>query len=416
MAKSEFENSLFCVMLENTLTDFDRLILSKLYEPIVGYDAVELYSNMLLTCKAGSRESEPDKGQMLLDLVHMDEAKFNLERKKLEAIGLMKTYFKDNLFIFVMNRVPTAYEFFQNNDLVFILESFVGAEAVQELNFDLLIRKFDLNNFQDITTKFDELYTKGEANHYYEGVNTENIGILIRNDNFDLDRFSSLIKNDDIFDLNDKDNKEFFFYASRLSFLYSLDTKELYDAARLSIGDDLRIDFSRFNKEVRKAYDKKHTKTTFIVEENSNDRIIHTLESITPADVYRAKTKMALTASEIDQFDRLLKDTGISLGILNVCIVYVIDQKNGEVPSYNYFLKIINNMLRAGVKSTRDAYEYINRPKTSKKKVVKEVPDWYKERYQEPKEEKKVDNNQPKDERLVDLEAFFRSREGDKNE
>ena len=56
-------------------------------------------------------------------------------------------------------------------------------------------------------------------------------------------------------------------------------------------------------------------------------------------------------------FDQLLRDTNISIGVLNVLIGYVLVELNGQIPNYNYFLKIINTWKRAKVVSTLDALQ-----------------------------------------------------------
>ncbi|MEI3504824.1 MAG: DnaD domain protein [Bacilli bacterium] len=108
------------------------------------------------------------------------------------------------------------------------------------------------------------------------------------------------------------------------------------------------------------------------------------LETASPNDFVKQKTGTALTGNEIEMFDQLLRDTNISIGVLNVLIGYVLVELNGQIPNYNYFLKIINTWKRAKVVSTLDALDYINNLNTTKKtktsyrtKTQKSVPSWY---------------------------------------
>ena len=67
----------------------------------------------------------------------------------------------------------------------------------------------------------------------------------------------------------------------------------------------------------------------------------------------------------------------------NVAILYVLSEKNGEIPSFNYFKKVLNTWIRAGVNTTEEALNYINGNKTTGKgkkpstKTVKPLPSWY---------------------------------------
>jgi replication initiation and membrane attachment protein DnaB len=83
-------------------------------------------------------------------------------------------------------------------------------------------------------------------------------------------------------------------------------------------------------------------------------------------------------------FDQLLKETNLPVGVINVMIIYILEEKNGELPAYNYFLKIANTWARAKITTTKQALEYINKPKLEKgfkgygpSAKEKPVPGWY---------------------------------------
>ena len=99
----------------------------------------------------------------------------------------------------------------------------------------------------------------------------------------------------------------------------------------------------------------------------TNNKLITFLETASPNDFVKQKTGTALTGNEIEMFDQLLRDTNISIWVLNVLIGYVLVELNGQIPNYNYFLKIINTWKRAKVVSTLDALDYINNLNTTKK-------------------------------------------------
>ena len=126
----------------------------------------------------------------------------------------------------------------------------------------------------------------------------------------------------------------------------------------------------------------------------SSDKLINALNTITPNELVKHKYQTELTSSEISMFDKLLKETNITVGVLNVCILYVLSEKNGEIPSFNYFLKVINTWKRAQIKSTKDAIDYISgkqKQKTTKSyKPQKEVPTWYNEYVEELEDQKKT--------------------------
>ena len=112
------------------------------------------------------------------------------------------------------------------------------------------------------------------------------------------------------------------------------------------------------------------------------DLDMETVKKIDP----KAAHLIELFEAELKLFDDLMKATGFSQGVINVMVLYVTNEKNGEIPSYNYFEKIANTWKRAKVKTAKDALDVINKKpeekkttKYSKKAKVKEVPDWYKD-------------------------------------
>ena len=74
--------------------------------------------------------------------------------------------------------------------------------------------------------------------------------------------------------------------------------------------------------------------------------MVKKLESTSAAKVFEGKTGTELLPNEIQIFDQLQRKTGVSIGIINVLMLYVLEEKGGEVPSYNFYLKILNTWIR----------------------------------------------------------------------
>ena len=84
----------YTVVNKTILNSNDRKLITMLYQPIIGYTATSLYFSLI---------DDLDKLELLSDdLTHhhlMSTMQLRLEtiveaRKKLEAVGLLKTYFK----------------------------------------------------------------------------------------------------------------------------------------------------------------------------------------------------------------------------------------------------------------------------------------------------------------------------------
>ena len=136
------ENAVYTVMIDETLTDLDRKVLTHCYLPIIGEKALSIYLTLFTVVEPGSRESGVLNHNQLIKLTGIPKTKFTAERRKLEAVGLLSTYYKDTHFIYVLKKVLTPYEFFNNHDLVWILGQVIGRDDLDELAFNFLLRRF----------------------------------------------------------------------------------------------------------------------------------------------------------------------------------------------------------------------------------------------------------------------------------
>ena len=107
---------------------------------------------------------------------------------------------------------------------------------------------------------------------------------------------------------------------------------------------------------------------------------------MSPSEVLEQLSGMKPTPSELKICEDLCANTKLTIGAINFMLMYVSKEKNGELPSYNYFEKIASTWSRAKVKTAYDAIKYTEKknsekqePKaTSRTKKQAVVPDWYK--------------------------------------
>lgn len=410
------------VMIYAPLSSFEQKILKKLYMPIVGDKVISLYETFYSFVKEGTFESDIDKHETIIKQMHLRSMnKFCEIRNKLEAIGLLDVYYKDSLYIYVLKK-PLCYDaFFNNVELSSLLEYQIGHDSYEELYKEMMMRKLDINKFEKITHDFDEVYDIELSEDIYisqASFNNINNGIVVTNKDFDYTQFMVFVTAHDILKNEYFANDEFINNIKRYSFLYKLNEEDMKNACVMAVDMNKDIDYSVLAKSCKKIYETKGKKLGVVPKAQAkksssiDDKLIKYLEISTPTDFVKNKSGTALTSSEIEMFDRLLRDTNIGIGVLNVLIGHVLENLNGEIPSYNYFLKVINTWIRAGVKSTQDAINHVSnssKPKTTRKtnKVEKDTPSWYNEYVDEvtTKQQNKVTKTT---ESLDDLKEFFK--------
>lgn len=408
------------VMILAPLSSYEQKILKKLYMPITENKVISLYETLYSYVKEGMFESEINKHETIIKQMHLRSInKFCEIRNQLEAIGLLDVYYKDSLYIYYLKKPLLVEQFFNNAELSSLLEFQIGHDAYLALYTEMMMRKLDINKFENITHSFDEVYDiELSENIYIAQTSKENInnGIVITNKEFDFNQFSIFVSAHDILKSEYFTSDIFINTIKRYSFLFKLNEEEMKNAVIMSVDLNKEIDYDLLKKAVKKIYDERGKKLgvvpkTYAKTSSVDNKLIRYLEITSPSDFVKNKSGTALTSNEIAMFDDLLRDTNIGLGVLNVLIGHILETLNGEIPNYNYFLKVINTWKRAQVKSTSDAINYISnafKPKRfNQTKNQKEVPSWYQE-YVDELQEKKSSKKQTSTNSLDDLKEFFK--------
>lgn len=386
--------------------DVDNYSLTNLYMPLIGVDAYSMY--YLLT----SLDEEHYLFTKLMDHLNIGNSSFLTETiKKLEGIGLVEVWQKKDEYLFILNQPLSYNEFMSNHILVEFLKGKIGLTE-----FNKLVNNINLEGYKNKTHGFDEVYERTNANiknvisPFFKRLSNS---IQVKNEKFDYLYFklkfdNSVISSDalEIKELKDE--------ILRISYHYNLNEDEMYDAVMMAIriNKDLnpkdilnhaRSIYAQKTKEVvgfktKEAdpftYENIDTDTTKLIdlcENTSSEELLYTLSGIKPA------------LAELKMLDDLMKNTGFSQGVINFMILLVSNEKNGELPSYNYFEKIANTWKRAKVNTTLDALNLVNAKLKNDKegkvkkvgaKTIKDVPDWYKDYEDKLKEasKKKEDN------------------------
>lgn len=420
------ENSYFIVLRDHHLTDEEQQILTHLYMPLIGINSVNIYITLGTFLKKGEQESKQIGHLKLFQLLQItNEDKFIKEKEKLEAVGLLTTLYDGTTYVYKLNHVLMANDYFSNPILSFFLKQNVGEEEYEQLMYEFLVHQFDQTRFTNITKSFDEVYDiTNNINPTYNNelssliISSNNQQIQVKNEHFDYKLFCILVEALDIIKKDILNSKELYDLVNRYSFIYQLTTEEVKDAIVESSMVNKELDIDSFVKACKKLYDKKEVKPKIIsqTKTTNNDKLLNLLEQTAPTEIVKNLFGVGLVSSEIEMFDTLMQRTGISLGVLNVLIIYVLQDKNGEVPSYNYFDKIIKTWQRMNITTTVNAMDYINGRNTLPKKprkAVKEVPDWYDEYIKEVEnKEKKPKNNAVENQKMQELENLFKFNRG----
>lgn len=419
----------YTVVNKTILSDNDRKILTMLYQPIIGQLPISLYFTLW---------SDLDKLQIMsLEFSHhhlMANMKLNLTdivdaRKKLEAIGLIKTYIKEgnvNNYIYEIYSPLSVSEFFNHPILNIVLYNNVGKSEYEKIVNTFKLPKINLKDFKDITSSFNEVFSS-VAYTSFESINDEIIkknknNISIENQvDFDL-LISSLPKNI----VNERTfNKEIKDLIIKLSFVYDLGILELENVIRNSINEKGIINKVLLRKNCRNYYQFENngklpsliyrTQPEYLRSElnevSSKSKMIYTFETVSPYNFLKSKQNGAEpTSRDLKLLEVLSVDYGLKPGVVNVLIDYVLKINDSKL-NKSFTETIAGQWKRLNIETVVDAmslaqkeHKKYKKAKENKKLIKNEVntPDWF-----DQKIEKQAISKEEKEE-LDDLLKEFR--------
>lgn len=412
----------FVVVNKTVLSDNDRNLLILLYQPIIGHQSISLYYTLWSYLdKMELMSSEWTHHNILRDMM-ISNRELDDARKKLEAIGLIKTYIKKgniNNYVYELYSPISASEFINNPVLSMALFNAVGKLEYERVINYFKIPKINLKEYEDITSKFSDVFEftniKFNDNLIYDIKKSSyrNLEILSK---IDINTILSLIS-DDL--LNKKsltrDTKDLIY---KISYIYNYDNDDMIELIRNSISDKHTIDkkLLRMNASKYYRFDNKgklpsiiyKNQPEYLRQEKNNtsnrSKMINLFETTSPYDFISSKYKNSNpTSADLNIISYLLIDLNLKPGVVNVLVDYVLKINNNKL--IKSFVEVIaSQWSKSGIETVEDAMniaeqEYKSRKKTKEVKTTRKVaqtPEWF---------NKEIKEEEATDEEIKKLES-----------
>ncbi len=383
----------YTVINKTVITDKDKKIITMLYQPIIGYTAVSLYNTLIDDLDKHEFSSEELVHHHLMSTMQLRLEDILIAREKLEAIGLLKTYFKrDNInqYVYLLYSPITANEFFNHPILNVVLYNNLGKKEYEKVLNYFKVPRINLKDYEDITKSFDQVFSsvRGSIMELQDdivGIDSNNIEI---NKGIDFNLIISSIPDSQI---NDKCfNNEVRELINNLSYIYNLDTLDMQGLIRNSINEKGLIDKTVLRKSCREYYrfDNHGNLPTLIynkqpdyLKKPSGDnskwaKLVYTFENITPYQLLKAKYKGAEpTDRDKKLIEDLLVEQKLNPGVINVLISYVLKVNNQKL-NKSYVETIAGQWKRLNIETVEEAMKISEKDYKkmhSKDKVTKKV-------------------------------------------
>ena len=421
----------FMVTKANYLSDFDQTVVTYLYQPLMGAVAYSLY--LLLWSQSTQAKSQTtfQTHATLLNLLGVDLPAFYDARNKLEALGLMRTYQKNNNtgrnLVYELFAPMQPHIFFNDDLLSVILYESVGEKRFVELREHFKLQPVRSKEYEEVTKNFltvfhvqnDHLTTAptavAEAQSTYQQKKAQKPSFTsVELRTFDWALLQEVVAQNQIDTDEILRNEQRLF---NLHYFYGLDEMELGRLIGLTMDvADSRVNMDALEQNVLNNYTRRHS-----VQNNSEQpakKPLETLQKEWQKAGFNEKEMQWLTESQqylpVDYLEylkqknhgfvakneiRALRDLQnryiFNNDVLNILVVYIISQYEGLTQAL--LDRIANQWAQQGVKTSADAILQIRdfqtkqetkqtkrQPRYQAKTKQETVPKWAKSDYQAP--------------------------------
>ena len=382
----------YTVINKTMLNDKDKKILSMLYQPIIGNTAVSLYYTLLDDLDKQEVMSDDFTHYHLICTMQLKLEDIVVAREKLEAVGLLKSYFKKDRiqqYVYLLYSPILPAEFFNHPILNVVLFNNLGKKEYEKVLSYFKVPRVSLKDFQEVTASFDEVFTStlGTIREVENDVRDRDSNDLVFHNKIDFNMIIEGIPESQRHErCFSEDVKEL---IQQLAFIYQLDTYAMLGLIRNSLNEKGFINKTLLRKSCREYYQFDHAgnlptliynKQPDFLKKPEGDsskwaKMVYTFENITPYQLLKAKYKGAEpTDRDKRLIESLLIDQKLAPGVVNVLISYVL-KVNHEQLKKSYVETIAGQWKRLNIETVEDAMRYTEKEHKKLHKLVNDKKD-----------------------------------------
>lgn len=380
------ENDYLDVKLNSLIADYDSETLSNLYQPIIGFGALAVYFTLVAEAKNQKITSLTSHNQ-LLNRLQMAPGDFINARKKLEGVGLLRTFLESNpnvrVYHYQIYAPKTPFQFFDDTLLFGMLIKALGETDANRFKTIYQLQN-DETTGKDISSSFIDAYQPNfddpaflKAMNGSKAIGRRNGKI---NSEFNYDSFfTSLSSISQISQeaFTKKDMKE----VERLATLNGIGESEAAFAVAECydpyVGKGKHIDFVKLTKLFQEQTDYSYLLNKKInrgsnVNSGSSELAgkINIMETRSPKEFLALLQNGSKPAtSDLNIVNDLSKNFHLPNGVINAIVDFVVTTNN-NILSKAYCEKIAASLAREGVTTTIDAMNYLKKVSRGKRKEV----------------------------------------------
>lgn len=360
------------ICLPYPFSNYDRQLLTLLYQPMIGAEAVAFYLTLWAEAEASKDETTH---YTLMNLLGMPIAKIFESRIQLEAIGLLKTFRKDaenRSFVYELCPPLDPKTFFADPLLSMFLFSKIGEAAYRRARDRFLVHPIDMAGYEEVSRTFTDIYQPVHAKAGYPSEQPELHERKRKRYEADFDFDFSLLRQglseqlvpSKVLTASIKQT------ISQLAFLYSWGPLEMQKVLLLAIDDDYKLTVDSVKKAASEYYKltvshtapqlvqvQKPEPKTVEPPKTKQDELVLYLESVSPVELLRdiSDGKEPLPA-DVQLANQLVLQHGMEPPVVNVLLHYVMLRTDQKLTK-SYVEKIASHWNRKKVATAKEAME-----------------------------------------------------------
>lgn len=384
-------HDIFIVSTEGICSSIDYQVLTLLYQPIIGQKALSLYCTLLNLVDRQRMVSEEYLHSDLESLLDMDISSIEEERYKLEAIGLLVTFFTSDCFTYEIKMPLSARSFVNDGVMGEYLISNITKTRFKKIIKIFKVKQTNKKQKYNISKAFNEVFPtidKTYKEDYEPGLISGKSLNFRQLNGHDLDwRFLADSISKEILDVQQlteaMKNK-----ILSLSYVYDLDEIEIKEVLIQSLNDDQIVNIEELARKARHFFEKRQTEAK---KNTKNHHKIHQnkrpldpkdteeyFENISPKNLLEELGDGVVLSSDLLIAERLMDEVGLTPGVINVLLAHIYKQKENKLPGYAYFQKVGLSWKRNKIESVKIALDYIKHievmKQSSKQPYYKQKP------------------------------------------
>lgn len=404
------------IQMPYPLSDQDRQLVTLLYKPIIGIEAMSLY--FTLWAESEYYPAEPVSHYFLMDVLGMPLKKIFDARVSLEAIGLLKTWKQDKseqrLFIYEVLAPLTAHSFFSEPILATSLYSVIHEKAYIKVRDRFMKKQQTHQDFENVSRELKDVYKSNhdynKLGHIFDNTPTEEVTRPSKLPFYSLDFDFDLLKSglsevmipSHVLTLPVKE------LIAKVAFLYSFNPIDMQKVVMLAIDDQNRITEERLKKAAADFYkltvsskppklikqvENTNEPTSQVAKSSKDELLIKYLEETPPLEVLRDISKgREPMPIEVELANELVMKYELPPPVVNVLLQFVLIRAKMKL-NKNYVHKIAAHWQRENVQTAREAIDisrkehdqYLDwqntasKPAAFRKKGTRDekVPEWF---------------------------------------